>query len=151
MSVDVDKLAREAERHEAEARKRREKLEGEAARQAAEQERRGRAFDERLVAEYDPERLEQELREAYDALVEAVAELPIVPALVRHHAASARRMAQAQEVNNALTRLGRDSRVFEPSARELDVMRILDQIVSRMAAAIVEEERAASYAERGDG
>jgi hypothetical protein len=143
VSATLDKLRAEAEKLGAKARERQEDVAAEEARQAAERERRQRAFDERFVADFDPEPFDAELRATYDAVIAAVREWPITQALVAHHAAAVRRQLHYSELNGARTRLGLPL-VHEPVLRDvLKLTTILDQVVSQIAGEIAEADREA--------
>jgi hypothetical protein len=138
------RLTSEAERHEAEARKRREKLADEEAREAAARAERARAAAVAYLEAYDPQELETELAEAYSRLiagVEKLVEHPAARAVVAYLAASERRTMRASEANNCRVILGRTPDVFEPRAREIDLVNVFVQAAARRAGAIVEAER----------
>lgn len=126
----------------------REKLAAEEEQAASEREARARTFDERFVAEFDRERLDADIRKAYDDVVAAVREWPLTQALVRQHAAAVRRQVLYSELNGARTRLGLPL-VHEPVVRDVPkLVTFLEQIVSEEAGLIVREELEALHAER---
>ena len=62
-----------------------------------------------------------------------------------------RRVWHAQEVNNALTRLGRSESVFEPSMREYLIPNVVAEVVSRLTAERIRDEQQALYEARERG
>ena len=70
---------------------------------------RQRAFDEQLVASWDPKALDAEVERMAAELQEAVRNDPFVAALVNHFHAQSRRRVLAAEVNAARNRLGHDT------------------------------------------
>ena len=109
-----------------------------------EQREREHAFDEKLVADYDAQRYEDELRAAYEPLKDALRDEPWIQAAIAYLVAGGRRTMAAQEANNARTRLGLPT-IYEPAHRGLDLMSAIKEVLHEEVARAVEDEREALY------
>lgn len=144
MSAALDKLRAEAEKLAAKARERQDQVAAEA-RQAAQRQERGRAAAAAFLDTYDPQVFERDLVDAHGRLVEAVTELveqhPVGQALVEYLLTDERRRGHAVEANNCLITLGREPRIHEPRAREIDLVTLFAQAASQKAGEAANDER----------
>ena len=147
----VERLEQEAAAFADKASGAREKLTKAQAKAAAEREARTCVFDEHFVRSYDREHLDAELDEAYQRLSAELAEQSWIQGAVDVAVAGMRRVTHAQEVNNALIRLGRSESVFEPNAREVQIPSAIAEVVSRLAGERAADERQALYEAREHG
>ncbi len=153
MSTDVgqlEELARKAEEKAAAARAKLEVENEKRLAERAERAERERERDEQILATATEtrERMAEEAREAFDAILDAAKALPLVVAIAEYRARREIGWNYVSQIQNAQQRLGRPSSSYTPEMREIALVDLLDHAVRELSAEYANEALETRAAER---
>ena len=150
MTSDVQQLEQLAADAEAKATSAREKMGLEREKEREKRRKRERDLDRQILATANEtrERLGDESKAAYAAVLLAAEQNPLVQAVAAFRAAKVSEWTFVSEMQNASIRLGRPYSPYEPERREIALVDMLDQGTRNLASRLSAEAEEAHAAER---